>query len=67
MRVIIGKHFYFHIVIKLFKKFKCPFVNKKVVAKIILLARGPRYREKPTARASNQIAENHNITLVVHK
>ena len=35
--------------------------------KITLLARGPRYRKKPPARAANQIAGNHKITLVVHK
>ena len=35
--------------------------------KINLLARGPRYRKKPSARAANQIAGNHKITLVVHK
>ena len=67
MRAIIGEHFYFYIVTKLFKKFKDPFVNKTVVAKITLLARGPRYRGKPPARAANQIAGNHKITLVVHK
>ena len=31
------------------------------------LFRGPRYRKKPPARAANQIAGNHKITLVVHK
>ena len=33
----------------------------------ITLARGPRYRKKPPARAANQVAGNHKITLVVHK
>ena len=56
MTAIIGEHFYFYIVIKLHKKFKYAFVNKKVVAKVTLLARGPRYRRKPHARAANQIA-----------
>ena len=66
MSAIMGEHFYFYIVIKLFKKFKYPFVNKTVVAKQTLLARGPRYRKKPPARA-NQIAGNHKITQAVHK
>ena len=35
--------------------------------KVSLLARGPRYRKKPPARATNQIAGNRKITLVVHK
>ena len=38
-----------------------------VFKKITLLARGPRYRKKPPARAANQIAGNHKRTLVVHK
>ena len=35
--------------------------------KITHLARGPRYRKKPPARAANQIAGNHKITPGVHK
>ena len=53
MRAIIGEHFYFYIVIKLFKKFKYPLINKKAVAGITLFARGPRYRKKPPARTAN--------------
>ena len=54
-----------YIDIKLFKKFKYPFVNKKIVDKITPCLSGEDI-EKAAPPAANQIAGNHKITLVVH-
>ena len=51
--------FCFYIFIKLFKKFKYPFVNKETVAKITFWLAG-QDSEKAASRAANRIAGNHN-------